>query len=318
MEAGRKESPLSSIVTFTMNPTVDESCAVPRVVPEHKLRCSRPIHEAGGGGLNVARAIRELGGDVKALWACGGLPGKMLGRLLDAEGLDNQAIEVQDDIRINLIVLEETTGQQYRFGMPGPTLVEAEIERCLEALCTLQPTPAYLVLSGSLPPGVGADFYARVARAAPPSTRVVVDTSGEPLLRSLKEAGVFLVKPNLAELEQAMGGTPLESDAQIEAAARKLVGQGQAHVVVVSLGAGGAMVATRDNIALLRSPTVPIRSKVGAGDSMVAGLVLGLARGLSIPDAARFGVAAGAAAVMTPGTRLCRREDVERLYAQMV
>lgn len=306
---------MSSIVTLTMNPTVDESCAVDRVVPERKLRCSRPVYEPGGGGINVARALRGLGGEVKALWTRGGLAGQMLGRLLDVEGLGHQAIQVEDNTRINLIVLEDTTGQQYRFGMPGPTLTEAEVERCFETLQGLRPVPSYLVLSGSLPPGVGADFFARVSRAAAPDTRVVVDTSGEPLRRSL-EAGVFLVKPNLHELGQVMGSSP-ESDAQIEGAALALVKGGHAQVVVVSLGAGGAIVATKEGTEILRSPTVPIRSKVGAGDSMVAGLVLGLGRGLSIRDAARLGVAAGAAAVMTPGTQLCRREDAERLYAQM-
>jgi 6-phosphofructokinase 2 len=171
------------------------------------------------------------------------------------------------------------------------------------------------VLSGSLPPGAPDDVYARMIRCAKDGARVVVDTSGGALQRTL-DARPFLVKPNLRELSQ-LAGHPLESDEQIEEAAQGLVREGKVAVVVVSLGAGGAVVVSEEGARTVRAPTVPIRSKVGAGDSTVAGITLALSRGESLVDAARFGVAAGAAAVMTEGTELCRREDTERLYGCM-
>jgi 6-phosphofructokinase 2 len=284
-------------------------------MPEHKLRCTEPHLEPGGGGLNVARAIEILGGEATALWTCGGPNGTLLRGLLDRGGLRHVPIPIQAMTRDNLAVYERASGMQYRFGMPGAPLTEEELERAYRTIAELSPPPAYLVLSGSLPPGVPAGFYADTIRRIPDQTRVIVDTSGPPL-REAMEVGAYLVKPNLRELEQA-AGRRFESDADIVKAARHCADSGRATVVVVSLGAGGALLVTCDQSVQIRSPTVPIRSKVGAGDSMVAGMTLGLSRGQSLADAARLGVAAGASAVMTAGSALCTREETERLYAQM-
>lgn len=305
---------MSTVATLTVNPTVDASTQVERVVAEDKLRCAEPGYEPGGGGLNVARVVQALGEDALALWTCGGPLGRLLGDCLDAGGLGHRPIPIGGMTRQNLIVFEETSGQQYRFGFPGPALTKEEVLRCAEAVRALDPAPEVLVLSGSLPPGVDPGFYARVAGEAPRETKVVVDTSGEALRRSL-DARPCLVKPNLRELGQLVG-RELTSDAEIERAAMGLVRDARVEVVIVSLGAAGALVATEDGPTRLRSPMVPIRSKVGAGDSMVAGAVVGLARGWSWLEAARLGVAAGAAAVMTEGTQLARPADVERLFAE--
>lgn len=306
---------MSSVVTLTLNPAIDKSCSVDRVVPEQKLRCSEPQFDPGGGGLNVARAMRQLGGEATALWTCGGLTGERLSELLDDEQLDHVPLKIEALTRENLIVFEESTGQQYRFGMPGATLTEPEIESCVERLQGLDPHPRYLVLSGSLPPDVEAGLYARIAESVPGTCRVILDASGEPLVRAL-DAPIYLLKPNIKELEQ-IAGQPVESDAEIRQVSRKLVDGKGVKVVVVSLGSGGAVVTIPDEQFEIRAPTVKIRSKVGAGDSMVAGIVLALSRGGSVKEAVRFGVAAGAAAVMTDGTALCRRSDTERLYQEM-
>ena len=303
------------IVTLTLNPAVDSSCSVDRVVAEHKLRCSQPDFDPGGGGLNVARVIRELGGAARALWTSGGPMGQFLGQLLDRGGIDHHPIPIAGQTRENLTVYEETSTQQYRFGMPGPEMSPCEAERCVTALRDTRPPPDYLVLSGSLPPGCDPGIYARIAREAPPACRVVVDTSGRALKESLK-ARLFLIKPNLRELGQLIE-KEIASDAAIRDAARRLIDSGAVQVVITSLGPGGAIITTAEHSEHIRSPTVPIRSKVGAGDSMVGGIVQGLAEGRPTADAARFGIAAGAATVMSEGTRLCRREDVERLYQQM-
>lgn len=307
---------MKSIATLAVNPTVDQNTRVDQVVPERKLRCEQPRREPGGGGVNVSRAIHRLGGESTLLYLAGGLTGDMLERLLDGEGLAQRRIPIEGWTRENLIVFESNSGQQFRFGMPGPEVREVEWRRCLEELRALEPAPSYLVASGSLSPGMPADFYVRVAQvAADLNARLVVDTSGE-ALRQAARAGAYLLKPNAGEF-QALVGRTLTGEAEQLEAAQALVRSGSCEVLVISLGAGGVLLVTSTQSEHIRTPTVPIRSKVGAGDSTVAGIVLGLARGLELRDAVRLGVAAGAAAVMTEGTELCRREDAERLYQGM-
>lgn len=307
---------MARIVTLTLNPALDKSSSVEHVVPEKKLRCEEAECYPGGGGLNVARAISQLGGSVTAYWTCGGVIGELLRQLLDQEGIDHIPLSIEEMTRENLIFLERSSGQQYRFCLPGARLTNKEVNDCIQTLQELDPVPEYLVLSGSLPPGVEDDLYARIAAAMPSACRVIIDTHGPPLRKSLR-ASPYLIKPNIAELEQIVGRS-IENDAQIEEASRSLLEQGHVEVVVTSLGSGGAIVTTTKEFRHIRAPTVKIRSKVGAGDSMVGGMVLALSRGEPVLQAARFGVAAGAAAVMTEGTTLCRREDTERLFQEMV
>jgi 6-phosphofructokinase 2 len=307
---------MHTIVTLTLNPTIDISTSVDRVVPEHKLRCAAPRHEPGGGGINVARAIQKLGGAAHTLYLAGGPSGALLQQLLDREGLTHTPMPIDGWTRESFTVLDQGTQLQYRFNMPGPTVGDAEWQRCLATLAALDPPPDYLVASGRLPPGVPTDFYAHVARLCHArGARLIVDTSGDALRATLSER-VFLIKPNLRELGLLVG-QDLAEEAQQEAVARMLVAQEMCEVVVVSLGAAGMLYVTPDGFERVRAPTVPIKSKVGAGDSTVAGIALGLARGMDVGDAVRFGVAAGAAAVMTPGTELCHRADAEHLYERI-
>jgi 6-phosphofructokinase 2 len=236
--------------------------------------------------------------------------------LLGEEEIPQRAIRIDEPTRENFIVYEETSERQYRFGMPGPQLTHRDLARWLEAIDALDPPPDYLVASGSLPPGVPEDFYATMLAHLPYGCRFVVDSRGE-ALRAVVEAGVYLVKPNLRELETLVGELP-QNDIAIRQCARAIIANGGAEVVVVSLGSAGALLVTADRTEHLHSPTVPIRSKVGAGDSMLAGIVHSLANGWSVKQSVAYGVAAGAAAVMTPGTELCRQGDVEMLHGQMV
>jgi 6-phosphofructokinase 2 len=308
---------MAAIVSLTLNPAVDRSAVVDRVVPEHKLRCTEPGLEPGGGGINVARATRQLGTDALALWTRGGATGDLLASLLELEGLPHRPIDIGGDTRENFSIYESSSTLQYRFNLPGPTFTEACQRSVLRELSSLPDDTSYLVLSGSLPDGVPDDFYAAAAEAAPAGCRVVVDTSGEALKASVARGGFFGFKPNLRELSLLLD-RPLEGDADIKTAARTLLKAPGSAFVLVSLGAGGALMVTEADTFHIRAPTVPIRSKVGAGDSTVAGLVHGLARGWDWLDAARYGVAAGAAAVMTDGSQLCTREDTERLYRWLV
>lgn len=304
------------IVTVTLNPSIDLSFTVGQVVPDKKLRSDRPTREPGGGGVNVARAVRKLGGEALALMTLGGASGRLLENLLEEEEIPRMGIPIRAMSRENMAVTEESSGSQYRFVLPGPTMTEDESRECLKAVRELDPPPAFIVASGSLPEGVPGEFYAELADLGRDvGARVILDSSGEPFRRAV-ERGVYLIKPNMRELRE-LTGSRIEGEEEMEEACRAIIRGGKTEVVVVSLGAGGAFMASADGARHLRAPTVPIRSKVGAGDSMVAGMVLALSRGRPIRDAVRFGVAAGAAAVMTPGSELCRRQDAERIFGQM-
>jgi len=308
---------MKTIVTMTLNPAIDKSSSVDHVVPERKLYCKPPLFEPGGGGVNVSRAIKKLGGKSLLLYPAGGLTGKRLQQLLDEEGLDHRPLPIVGMIRESLVILEESTGQQYRFGMPGPKLKKIEWESFLQKLAVIAPPPDYVVASGSLPPGVPPDFYAQVARVGKKKgTKTIVDVSGKALKEALEE-GVFLIKPNVREFRELVG-EEIKEESQIKAEAQKMVKSGRCEVLVISLGAAGALAVSEDFAEHILPPTVPIVSKVGAGDSMVAGIALSLARGNPLRESVLFGVAAGTAAVMTPGTELCRREDAERLYESMI
>lgn len=306
---------MTEIVTLTVNPTVDRSARIGRVVADRKLRCQEERFDPGGGGINVAVAITQLGGEAFAVYTAGGIIGSLLERLLNDQGVRNHAIQVSGDTRENVIVTETESEQQYRFGFPGPRLTDAEQQACAEAITRLDPAPKYLVVSGSLPPGVPDDFIGHLIEALPSHTRVALDVSGE-ALRLGVEQSVFLLKPNQRELGQLVD-RDIESDQDARDAAHRLIDRGKVEAMMVSLGRGGVMLVTQDEEHRINAPTVRIRSKIGAGDSTVAGTVLALQRGESLLDAARFGVACGSAAVMTEGTQLCRREDAERLYEEL-
>lgn len=308
---------MKEIIAFTMNPAIDKSSSVDHVIAERKLYCKAPRFEPGGGGVNVARAIKKLGGESLLLFPASGLTGHRLTDLLDREGIIHRPLPIEGMIRENLVILDESTGQQYRFGMPGPILRDEEWKRCLHELSAIIPKPDYLVASGSLPPGLPDDFYAQVARSGKDNgVRVIVDASGKALNLALQE-GVYLIKPNVREFKDLIG-KDIKEESQIKAEARKMVKSGRCEVLVISLGAAGALLVSGNIAEHISAPTVPIVSKVGAGDSMVAGMVLSLARGKPLRESVLFGMASGAAAVMTPGSELCRREDTERLYQEMI
>ncbi len=302
---------MENVATLTMNPALDVGTSIHSVAPEIKLRCDSPRFHPGGGGINVSRAIRFLGGESSAVYAAGGHNGTMLTQLLGDEGIDGFPVSIAGITRESFVVYEESTALQYRFTMPGPELTAEEWIACLETLFNLN--PAIIVASGSLPRGVPVEFYGEITRYARDyGIRVIVDTAGDALSRTVGK-GVYMLKPNLRELE-LFAGEKIRGESHIKAASRRLIAEGLAEVLVVSMGAAGAALITNSDYLHFRAPVVPIASKVGAGDSMVGGIVMGLAEGRSLADAVRFGVAAGSAAVMTPGTQLCRRDDTYRLF----
>lgn len=305
---------MTRIATLTLNPAMDLAVRTPRVVATEKLRCSAPRHDPGGGGINVARVVSTLGGDALAVYPAGGPFGEMLRRALDAIGLAHLPVAISGDTRESFTVDEQASGLQYRFVLPGPRLSEQERLGCLAALRGLHPAPAYLVVSGSFTPGIEPSFFDELlALAGQVGARLVVDLSGEPLAYAARRGGAYLIKPSLNELASLIGRMP-EGEREQEGALRELIAAGAAEVIVLSLGAAGALYASGDRLERIAAPSVPMVSAVGAGDSMLGAVVLALAQGRELGDAVRYGVAAGAATVMRPGTQLCLREDVERLF----
>jgi 6-phosphofructokinase 2 len=307
---------MKPIVTLTINPTIDLATTVAEVTPEHKLRCEPERRDPGGGGLNVARVIRELGGETLALYPRGGPTGELLEHLLDQKGLRRWSIPISGHTRENFTVTERKSKREFRFVMPGPTLSDKEWHACLEALSTVAADAEYIVASGSLAPGVPVDFYARVARVArKQNARLVLDTSGEPLRAALEE-GVFFAKPNRKEFRDMMGAQ-VEDPSAMASAARGFLERGRVELLVVSMGGDGALLTTREGQFRASPPPVDTHSSVGAGDSFVGGMTLGLARGLSPHEAFRWGIASGTAALLSLGTELCHRSDTELLVNQV-
>lgn len=307
---------MSDVITITINPALDKSTCVAQVLPEKKLRCDEPQYEPGGGGINVSRALKKLGGSSCAWVLVGGPSGERLCTLLQEEQVNYWPVHTKNWTRENLMVMEENSGNQYRFGMPGPVTFEEEWRQRLTKLAQMpaHKLPKYVVASGSLTPGVPDDFYSQLAAIANErGFRLLVDTSGEALLKAAGE-GVYLLKPNLGELA-ALAGKEKISAMEQEEIARQVLQAGKCQVLVVSLGPRGAMLASKESgISYVVPPTVPQQSAVGAGDSMVAGMVLSLMKGCSLEEVVRYGVAAGTAATMTPGSELCRLEDTEQIY----
>lgn len=303
---------MTSIITITFSPCIDKSTSVPTLIPEKKLKCTAPKLEPGGGGINVARAIHKLGGEATAIFPSGGYTGKFFNHLLENEKIPSVIIESGNETRENIIVLDESNNNQYRFGMPGTKLSEHEWKQCLKAVEDIKDAE-FIIASGSLPPGVPLNIYAQLAKIAKNrNAKFIVDTSGEPLKHAADE-GVYLLKPNLAELSLLTGNKELNAG-EVKEIAADIIAKGKCEVMVVSMGAAGAMLITKDIAVIFSPPPVIRKSTVGAGDSMVGGIVFYLSVGQSLHDAVKYGVACGTAAAMNPGTELCRKEDADRLY----
>jgi 6-phosphofructokinase 2 len=305
------------IVTLTPNPAIDLSTSIERLVPSRKLRCAAQQRDPGGGGINVARVVKRFGGDVEAIYPAGGFTGRLLRSLLDREQIPSRVVESEAETREDFSVTEAATGQQFRFVLPGLPLAESEWRGLLEILGGTDPAPKIVVGSGSLPPGVPADFYSQAAAVAKRiGAKFFLDTSGAPLVAALAH-GVTLIKPNLREMQE-LAGRPLANDADYVAAARQQIEAGKVEIVALSLGHLGALLVTKDEA--LRSPALPVNqvSTVGAGDSFLGAIAHSLAQGGSIEDAFRLALASGSASLTMHGTELCRPADVERLCRDVV
>ena len=304
------------ILTLTLNPALDMATEVPDMVPGQKLRCTEPLLDPGGGGLNVSRAIKSLGGDSLALVALGGLTGDRLAGLIRAEGVTFLSILGPGETRLSFTVNEAASGQQYRFMLPGPVWSEDERTHVFTLLQATARPGGISVLSGSQPPGVPIDFPAQLA-ASMPESRIVLDTSGATLAEAVRHPipGLEVLRMDGAEGEE-LAGRPLPTREHTAEFAQSLVWAGVARTVIVARGAEGNVLADAESRLFANAAKVKVKSTVGAGDSFVAGFVLAMARGQSNAEALAMGAAAASAAVMTDATQLCRPEDVMRLLPE--
>ncbi len=306
--------PMPAIATLTMNPTIDVAYEVDRVFHTHKLRTTREYYNPGGGGINLARVFVRLGGNARCIYLSGGATGAAFDGLVDLHQLVRTRIPIAGNTRIAMTALEHATGKEYRFTPAGPTIGEAEWLECLGVLERVE--CEWLAISGSLPPGVPADFYATIAALMRRrGKRVALDSSG-PGLREGLRGKVDLVKPSRGELE-FLAGHPLPTLADVAAAATAIVRRGESAMVTATLGHEGAVLAHGDG--LFYAPALPITaaSSVGAGDSFLAGMMYALTTGHSPREALRHGIAAGSAAVLRPGTDLARPDDIARLLPEV-
>jgi len=305
---------MSTILTITFSPCVDKSFSIPELIPEKKLRTSIPKTEPGGGGINVTRVLARLGTNAIALYPSGGYTGQALDELIAKEHIPAIPVKTRNETRENVIVLETSTNKQFRFTMPATSLSEKEIERLLESIEHVKKLD-FIVVSGSLPAGIAPNIFSRIAIVGKKKAKLVVDTSGEGLKYAVDQ-GVYLIKPNISELAYLAGKEYLHTN-EIVHHAKSIIKTKNCEIIVVSLNAAGAMLVTKNAAIAITPPAVKVKSTVGAGDSMVAGMVFALSRGDDIETASQYGVACGTAATLNAGTELCHKKDVEVLFNQI-
>ncbi|MFY0614999.1 MAG: 1-phosphofructokinase family hexose kinase [Hyphomicrobiaceae bacterium] len=310
---------MTRTLTVTLNPALDITTSVERLVGGSKLRCRVPRVDAGGGGVNVSRAIAKLGEISLAFVALGGPVGETMKQLLEQEGIQCEYFKAEGNTRQSFVVHDEADAEQYRFILPGPCWSDARFEAFTDRLTQMTKSGDIVVLSGSMPPGVGKDAASRIVQLIEnQDARVVADISG-PALTALVHSGVNSSLTLIMNKNEAVRIAGEELDVRTAAAfMRPLVSRGAAETVIVTLGGDGAVAITADEAWHMVPPAMQVVSKVGAGDSFAAGLVIGLARAWPLSKALTYAMASAASAVTTPGTELCTKEGTESCLKDVV
>ncbi len=305
------------IFTLTMNPSLDRYLYVDELKEDDTVRVRRYVDYPGGKGIDVSRVIRELGGISIALALLGGHNGRRMEELLDEEGVIYTAIRVEPETRMNIILQVGET--QYRFSLPGQSVDRKKLEKVRETLQALVREGDWVVVSGSLPKGVSPDFYTGIIFMLKQwGARVYFDADGENLKAGLigEPDGI---KPNVYELSRIYGRPIDEGNIiQVLEAARFVHETYRIGEILISLGGEGAVLYTDEKILRAKVPKLPVVSAVGAGDSFLAAYVMKRYEGEDHETALRWASAAGSAAVLTPGTELCKRDDVIALLDKIV
>jgi len=298
------------IYTVTLNPALDRTVLVDRLIEDDTTRILFERYYAGGKGIDVSRVIRELGGQSVALGLVGGYDGLHLEGLLINAGVMTDFTKISDETRTNIIIKEEATGRQWAISAHGPEVNSVEIGQFYQHVLQAQ-SMDYLALSGSLPRGVTPNLYGQLILAGrKKGSFVVLDTDGT----ALKESASYnptCIKPNRHELSRLVG-RELESEEEIIGACEEVHQKGIPYILV-SRGKEGLILFTNERKIKAVPPPVKVDSTVGAGDSAVAGFVLAHSQGKELEECLRLACAAGTASAQTPGTELCHRAEVERI-----
>ena len=306
---------MTKILTITLAPSIDLATSIDRVIAGAKLRCPPPRMDPGGGGVNVARAIKQLGGSSEALVVVGGATGNQLIDLLNTESIETIPVQVAQHTRQSLAVTDSTTSEQYRFSLLAEPLGADDSVQILNSITEATSDGALVVLSGSVAPGLDVEFPQQIQAAiADRTNRLIVDTSGLPLAHLIANPTqpLHLLRVDQKEAADA-AGVPLDTVQSSVEFAAGLVDRGVAEIVVTGRGADGSILVTKDMHLFCHAPKVAVRSKIGAGDAFVGAMALSMSRNEPLERTLQWGVAAASATVMTEGTALCRLEDVERL-----
>ncbi len=310
---------MSGIVTVTLNPAVDIATEVDVLTAGRKLRCEEPHTDPGGGGVNVSRAVKILGGESTPFVAAGGPTGDLVLWLLETEGIKAVSFPIDGLTRQSFSVREINSGEQYRFVLPGPEWSEDMSRRALAEIVTLAADKDYLVVSGSLPPGIPDDFYIQLTKAlSTNSVRVILDSSGPALAATLEQSTheVFCIRFNRLEADE-IAKRDLSDVEAIEAFAHDLIDRKITAVIIVTRGSDGVILVSKNETICVAPPIVETVSAVGGGDSFIAGFTLRLFNEDTLENACRYGVAAAASTMTTPATELCRRFDTDQYFEQV-
>lgn len=303
------------IATITLNPSMDEDISVDGLVVDETNRWVRLRRYPGGKGINVSRAIHEMEGTTTAYGFIGGPAGRVVEIFLDEQMVSVDFTPISRETRTNFIITDTKNHEQTRIDAPGPRISKRELTRFIEKLRRVRPKPDLVAICGSVPPGIPPSiYYDMVVEAKDSGIRTIIDSEGQWLAAGIK-AKPYLIKPNVHETE-ALLGRKLPTEEAVVDAALSLVATG-IEIVVISRGKEGIIAASKGSVVKAVSPPVKVKSTVGAGDCAVAGFALKLAYGEPLIEACRLAAAMGAAAVLTPGTELCRKADVERLLPKI-
>lgn len=308
------------IATLTPNPCIDKTVSVPHFDIGKTNRAKILRSDVGGKGLNVSLALRGLECDTIALgFDFTGEHGSPLKATMAARGIPCSFIDVPGQLRTCTKIFDESRKHTIELNEYGPSVTEEAGELLLELVAQTAADCDFITFSGSLPGGLGSDFYFRCAEAVrneAPNCKVVVDAEGELLLKAL-DAQPFLIKPNINEF-QATFGVNVSGLEELDEAVLKIIRLYSLGMVCVSMGGEGAYIATDEQAYFCSALQVEVRSLQGAGDSMVAGICAALQLGLPLQEVLHYGVAASSASISREGTQLCTEETFRPLLAQNV
>lgn len=303
------------IATLTLNPSLDVVITVHGLAVDEVNRWTNLHLYAGGKGVDVSRAIHEMGGRTVAFGFIGGSAGRQLEILLDEEGVPYMFTPIKGETRTNFIITDTKASTQTRIDAPGPRTSKREFERFHRRMTEIHPKPSLVVAGGSVPPSLAVDIYFDIITEVTKfGVRSILDSEGQWLKDGIK-AKPYLIKPNVREAEILLKRELPSEESIIEAALELL--ETDVEVIVISTGKNGLIAATKERIVKAVPPDVRVRSTVGAGDCTVAGLALKLVHNEPLVEACHLAVAMGTAAVLTPGTELCHKADVDRLLPQV-